>query len=132
MAQAKLNPSDIRVGYLTIIHEDDSQEVIEIRNITKFRVEDDKQDRTKIKIVADTEIDYRPAPPLPKYVYDLTSLHEGLYLTYGLIRGRIDRVVPIETSDRFENWSVCAVNATVGGVEYKFNYNDRITVTRKS
>ena len=132
MAELKLNPSDIRVGYLTIIHEDDSKEVFEVRNITKFRVENDKQDRTKIKIVADVEIDYRPAPPLPKRVYELDSTHKGLYLTYGLIRGRIEDVRPVETSDGRDNWSVCAVGITVGGRDYLLNDNDPITVTRSA
>jgi hypothetical protein len=130
MAQFKLNPSNTRVGYLTLINEDGSQETIEIRNIVKFRVEDDKHDRTKIKIVADTKIEYRPAPPLPKRVYDLTSLHRGLHLTYGLIHGRIEDVRPVETSDGCDNWNVCAVNVTVGGRDYRFNDNDPITVTR--
>lgn len=130
MAQLKLNPSNVRVGYLTIIHEDGSKEIIEIRNLVKFRVEDDKQDRTKIKIIADTEIEYRPAPLLPRYVYDLTPAHAGLHLIYGLIRGKIEEVKPIETSDGRDNWSVCAVLVSVGGVDYRLNHNDPITVTR--
>lgn len=131
MAQLKLNPSNVRVGYLTIIHEDGSKEVIEIRNLVKFRVEGDKQDRTKIRIIADTQIEYYPAPLLPRYVYDLTPAHEGLHLIYGLIRGKIEEVRPIETSDGRDNWNVCAVNVTVDGVVHRINDNDPITVTRR-
>lgn len=130
MAQFKPTASNTRIGYLTLINEDGSQEVIEIRNIVKFSVEDDKHDRTKIKIIADTQIEYRPAPPLPKRVYELTSLHRGLHLTYGLIHGRIEEVCPIETSDGRDNWNVCAVRVTVNGVEHHLNDNDSVTVTR--
>lgn len=130
MAKLKANSSDIRVGYLTILHDDGSEEDIEIRNFVKFRMKGDKYGTTKIKIIADTQIEYRPAPPLPKRVYELTSLHEGLHLTYGLIRGRIGEVRPVETSDGRDNWHVCAVNVTVGGIDYRLNDNDPITVTR--
>lgn len=130
MAQLNSNQSNTRVGYLTLVNEDGSKEIIEIRNIVKFRMEDDKQDRTKIKIVADTQIEYRPAPPLPKHVYELSPVHRGLHLTYGLIHGRIEEVRPVETSDGRDNWNVCAVNVTVNGVDYRFNDNDPITVTR--
>lgn len=130
MAQFKTNPSDARIGYLTLKNEDGSKEVIEVRGITKFRMEDTKFGQTKIKIIADTTIEYIPAPPLPKYIYDLSSRHEGLYLTYGLIRGRMEEVCPIEVSDGRDNWSVCAVRVTVNGVDHRFNDNDPITVAR--
>jgi len=130
MTQLKPNPSNIRVGYLTIIHEDGSKEDIKIRNVTVLRVEDDKSDRTKIKIIADTEIEYRPAPPLPKKAFELDSTHEGLHLYYGHIRGKINRVKPVEVSDGRDNWYVCSVVVEVNGVTHRINDNDPITVTR--
>jgi len=130
MAQFSPSPSDIKVGYLTLIRRDGSKETIEITAITKMRVESIKGDQTKIKIIADTEIEYTPAPPMPRYVYELSSRHEGLHLNYGLIHGKIDRISAIETSDGRDNWNVCAIEATIGGRDYRFNDNDPITVTR--
>lgn len=124
------SPSPVKVGYLTLIHEDGSKESIEITAITSLRVEPTKGDHTKIKIIADTEIKYTPAPPMPKRIYELSSLHVGLHLNYGLIHGRIDEIHAIETSDGRDNWSVCAISATIGGRHYRFNDNDPITVTR--
>jgi hypothetical protein len=130
MAKLKENPSPVRVGYLTLIHEDGSKEVLEVSTVIKLRVKDTKNGGSKVVIEADVEIEYRPAPPLPKYIYELNSRHEGLHLTYGLISGKIERVVPIETSDGRDNWRVCAVNVTVNGRHHRFNDNDPITVTR--
>lgn len=130
MAQFSPTPSDIVVGYLTLIRRDGSKEDIKITSLSKLRVEPVRGDKTKIKIIADTEIEYTPAPPLPWSIFQLSSLHVGLYLTYGPIHGRIDRINTIETSDGRDNWSVCAIHATIGGRDYRFNDNDRITVTR--
>lgn len=126
----KSNPSDITVGYLTLIRRDGSKEDIKITSIAKMRVESVKGDLTKIKIIADTETKFTPAPPMPERVFELSSLHVGHHLTYGLIYGRIERINAIETSDGRDNWSICAVHATIGGRDYKFYDNDRITVTR--
>lgn len=126
----KPNPSPVKVGYLTLIHEDGSKETLTVSAITKLKVDPVQSDKTKIKIIADTSIEYSTAPPMPKRIYELSPLHVGLHLNYGLIHGRIDHISRIEVSDGRDNWSTCAVKATIGGRDFRFNDNDPITVTR--